>query len=143
MKRGLDLGENEFPDADVTSYIKLINQSGIVLYGLDIKEVFSEISDEDFWKAISADVDKFSFHDYAPRYFASNVLTLGRILSFKDKKQILSKYDAGLWMIDLVPADLKYIPKVAMKMWYEGEQDNLPEGDLERLRKYLIDEISK
>ncbi len=33
MKRGLDLGENEFPDANVTSYIKLINQSGIVLYG--------------------------------------------------------------------------------------------------------------
>lgn len=46
-------------------------------------------------------------------------------------------------MIDLVPADLKYIPKAAMKMWYEGEQDNLPEGDLERLRKYHIDEISK
>ena len=64
-------------------------------------------------------------------------------MSFKDKKQILSKYDAGLWMIDRVPADLKYIPKAAMKMWYEGEQDNLPEGDLERLRKYLIDEISK
>lgn len=25
--------DHEFPDADVTSYIKLINQSGIVLYG--------------------------------------------------------------------------------------------------------------
>lgn len=135
--------DNEFPDSDVTSYIKLICQCGIVLYGRKIKEVFSDISDEDFFKAISNDIDNYNFRDYAPRYLASNILILGRILSFKETKRILSKYDAGLWMIDRVPDDLKYLPELAMKMWYEGEQHELPEDDLEKLREYLIMEIKR
>jgi len=61
----------------------------------------------------------------------------------KETKRILSKYDAGLWMIDRVPDDLKYLPKLAMKIWYEGEQHELPEDDLERLKAYLIKEIKK
>lgn len=135
--------DNEFPDPDVTSYIKLIYQCGINLYGQGIKEVFSDISDEDFWKAISEDIDNYNFHDYAPRYLASNILILGRILSFKETRRILSKYDAGLWMIDCVPDKLKYLPKLAMKIWYKGEQHELPEDDLESLRQYLINKIKK
>jgi hypothetical protein len=30
-----------------------------------------------------------------------------------------------------------------MKIWYEGEEHELPEDDLEELRKYLIEEIKK
>ncbi|MEE1248032.1 MAG: DUF4111 domain-containing protein [Lachnospiraceae bacterium] len=135
--------DHEFPDADVTSYIRLINQSGVVLYGRDIKEVFCDISDEDFWSAISTEIDDYDFHNYNARYFASNILILGRILSFKLTKQILSKYDAGIWMIDYVPEKLKYLPEGAMKIWFEGEECDLPEKDLEILKKFLIDEIKK
>ncbi|NLL06036.1 MAG: DUF4111 domain-containing protein [Clostridiaceae bacterium] len=135
--------DNEFPDADVASYIKLICQCGIVLYGREIKEVFSDVSDEDFWEAISTEVDSYNFYDYLPRYFASNILILGRILSFKEMKVILSKYDGGLWMIEHVPDDLKYLPQLAMKIWYEGEQHELPKDDLEKLREFLIEEIMK
>ena len=133
--------DHEFPDADVTSYIKLINQCGIVLFGRDIKEVFSDISDDDFWSAISADIDDYDFHDYDPRYFSSNILILGRILSFKKKHKIMSKYDGGMWMIENVPDDLKYLPELAMRIWYEGEDLSILDKDLERLRVYLIDEI--
>ena len=135
--------DNEFPDADVTSYIRLIRQSGIVLYGREIADVFCDISDDDFWAAISADIDDYDFHAYDPRYFASNVLILGRILSFKKEKKILSKYDGGLWMIENVPEELSYLPKLAMKIWYEDETCELPESDLNRLGTYLIEEIKR
>ena len=135
--------DHEFPDADVTSYIKLLKQCGIVLYGREIQEVFADVSDEDFWAAISADIDDYDFHDYDARYFASNVLILGRILSFKIERRILSKYDGGIWMIDHVPEDLKYLPKLAMKIWFEGEEHLLPEEDLSRLRDYLVNEIKE
>ena len=135
--------DHEFPDADVTSYIKLLKQCGIVLYGREIQEVFADVSDEDFWAAISADIDDYDFHDYDARYFASNVLILGRILSFKKERRILSKYDGGIWMIDHVPEDLKYLPKLAMKIWFEGEKHLLPEEDLSRLRDYLVNEIKE
>ena len=77
------------------------------------------------------------------RYFASNILILGRILSFKKEKKILSKYDGGLWMIENVPEELSYLPKLAMKIWYEDEQYELPESDLNKLRTYLIEEIKR
>ena len=135
--------DHEFPDADVTSYIKLINQSGIVLYGKEISNVFGNISDDDFWAAISADIDDYDFHAYNPRYFASNVLILGRVLSFKKEKKILSKYESGLWMIENVPKELSYLPKLAMKIWYEDEQYELSESDLNKLSTYLIREIKR
>ena len=120
------VADHEFPDADVTSYIKLLKQCG-VLYGREIGEVFADVSDEDFWLAISADIDEYDFHAYDTRYFASNVLILGRILSFKREKRILSKYEGGLWMINNVPENLKYLPELAMKIWFEGEEHILPE----------------
>ena len=135
------VADQEFPDADVTSYIKLIKQSGIVLYGKNIQAVFADVSDEDFWSAICSDIDEYDFHAYDPRYFASNILILGRILSFKKEKRILSKYDGGLWMIQNVPEDLQYLPEAAMKIWFENEDHALPEDDLEKLREYLIEEI--
>lgn len=137
------VADNEFPDSDVTGYIKLIRQSGIVLYGREILKVFGDISDDDFWAAISSDIDDYDFNAYDPRYFASNILILGRILSFKKEKKILSKYDGGLWMIENVPEELSYLPKRAMKIWYDNEQHELPESDLSKLREYLIEEIKR
>ena len=137
------VADQDFPDADVTSYIRLIRQSGIVLYGKDINEVFAEVSDEDFWNAISADTDDYDFHNYDQRYFTSNILILGRILSFKVTGRILSKYEAGAWMKEYVPQELKYIPEQAMKVWFDGEEHEFPEKDLTRLKDFLLKEIKK
>lgn len=135
--------DHDFPDADVTGYIRLLRQCGLTLCGAPIREVFGEISDEDFWAALTADVDDYDFHACAPRYLASNVLILGRILSFKEKRHILSKYEAGLWMIGRVPAALAFLPRNAMKIWFGGSEAELPEDGLAQLREYLIGEIKK
>lgn len=44
-------------------------------------------------------------------------------------------------MIENVPENLKYLPELAMKMWFEGEEYIFPEKDLNKLRDYLIGEI--
>lgn len=44
-------------------------------------------------------------------------------------------------MIKNVPENLKYLPELAMKIWFEGEEHILPEEDLNELRNYLIGEI--
>ena len=46
-------------------------------------------------------------------------------------------------MIENVPENLKYLPKLAMKIWFEGEEHILPEDDLNELRDYLIGEIKE
>ena len=89
------VADHEFSDADVTSYIKLLKQCGIVLYGEEIQEVFADVSDEDFWSAISADVENYDFRDYDARYFASNILILGRIFLSRKKKEYCQNMRAG------------------------------------------------
>ena len=135
--------DHEFPDADVTSYIKLLKQCGIVLSGPDIEDTFDEISDEDFWSAISNDIDDYEFDAYNERYLASNILILGRILSFKIEKRILSKYEAGIWMTERVPVHLKDIVQKAMAVWYREETHEFEPDKLKELRDYLVDEIKK
>ena len=44
-------------------------------------------------------------------------------------------------MIKNVPENLRYIPELAMKIWYEGEENILPDDALKRLRDYLVEEI--
>ena len=135
--------DHEFPDPDVTSYIRLIRQCGVGLCGAPIEAVFAPVSDEDFWAAISNEAEDYDFHSYAPRYLASNVLILGRILSFKIEKKILSKYDAGLWMLRNLPPEFTELIENAMKIWYEGKTCTLPEKELEKLRLCLIGKIKK
>lgn len=73
--------DDDFGDTDIASYIHLINLSGICIYGRPIKDVFPTIPEEDFWSSISNDITNYDFHGNNPRYFASNLLILGRILS--------------------------------------------------------------
>lgn len=59
------------------------------------------------------------------------------------EKKILSKYDAGLWMIRNLPPEFTEWIESTMKIWYEGETCTLQEKELEKLRLYLIEKIKK
>ena len=43
-------------------------------------------------------------------------MILGRILSFKMEKKILSKYEAGLWMMRNLPPEFTELIENAMKI---------------------------
>ncbi|MBE6753589.1 MAG: DUF4111 domain-containing protein [Ruminococcaceae bacterium] len=133
---------HEFDDPDLTSYIRLLRQCGICVEGQPVEQIFPHISDEDFWAAISCDTEDYDFHAYNPRYFASNILILGRILSFKRERRILSKYDGGLWTIDHVPDRFRGIVADALRVWYDGGvMPEYDESELTALRDYLVSEI--
>lgn len=134
--------DDDFCDPDIASYIHLINQSGICIYGRPIKDIFPAIPEKDFWSSISNDIAEYDFHTYNPRYFASNILILGRILSYKKEKRILSKYEGGLWTLDYVPERFRYIITNAIKEWYSEEKGlEYKKEDLDELRQLLINGI--
>ncbi len=138
------VADNDFEDADVTSYIHLINQSGVVLYGKPIQDVFPEVPEKDFWEAISCEADDYDFNAYNPRYFVSNILILGRILSYKGSGRVLSKFDGGLWTSEHVPQKYRYIIENAMRVWFTGaELIEYDQKDLDGLKDFLINEIKK
>lgn len=134
--------DEDFCDADIACHVHLTNQSGICIFGRPIREVFSVVPEDDFWNSISNDINEYKFEAYHERYFASNILILGRILSYKKEKRILSKYDGGIWARGYVPERFRYILDNAIKEWYLGEKGmEYKEEDLQEFKKLLISEI--
>lgn len=134
--------DEDFCDADIACHAHLTHQSGICIYGSPIKEVFPIIPEHDFWNSISSNISEYDFQAYNLRYFASNILILGRILSYKIEKRILSKYDGALWTLDNVPEPLRYIIDNAIKEWYSEVMGlEYKKEDLEELRQLLINMI--
>lgn len=134
--------DEDFCDPDIASYVHLINQSGICIYGKPIKEVFPAVPEKDFWNSLSNNITEYDFEAYDPRYFSSNILILGRILSYKKEKRILSKYEGALWTMDFVPEKFRYIIDNAIKEWYSKEKDlEYKKEDLDELKQLLINEI--
>lgn len=132
--------DTDFEDTDIACHIKLTKQCGICVYGRPASEIFPDVPEENFWASISSEVEDYDFHAYNPKYFVSNILILGRILSYKKEKIILSKYDGGIWTRDHVPEKYRYIIDNALQVWYLGqEQAEYKREDLEGLRQYLID----
>ncbi len=133
--------DEDFTDEDIACHVNLINQSGICIYGKEVKDVFPLVPEKDFWNSISSDIE-MDFNALNPRYFVSNILSLGRVLSYKYEKKILSKYDAGIWTLNHVPERFKYIIDNSIKSWYLDEGDiDFKEEDLNDLKELLINEI--
>lgn len=136
--------DEDFEDPDIACHVRLTLQCGICIYGKTIKDVFPTVPEQDFWQSISGGVDEYDFHAYEPRYYTSNILTLGRILSYKKEQRILSKYDGGVWTLNHVPERFRYIIEDALKVWYAGAPGLAyqPE-DIRDLRQFLLDEIKR
>lgn len=136
--------DEDFSDPDIACHVRLTLQSGICIYGKPIKDVFPPVPEQDFWQSISGGIDAYDFHAYEPRYYASNILTLGRILSYRKEKRILSKYDGGVWTLNYVPERFRYIIADALNVWYAGTPGiKYKQEDIRDLRQFLLDEINR
>lgn len=134
--------DEDFTDADIACHTRLTGQSGICVYGRPIGDVFPAVPEQDFWQSISADIDGYDFNAYHPKYYMSNILVLGRILSYKKEKRILSKYDGGMWARDYIPERFRYILDNALQAWYFGAAPvHFDQKDLDDLRTLLVQEI--
>ena len=134
--------DQDFEDPDIACHGELTRQSGICVYGEPASGVFPPVPPQDFWQSIAQDVETYSFHAYEPRCLPSNILVLARILSYKQLGRVLSKYDAGLWVLERLPERCRPVVHSALSAWYNKEEMAAysPE-QLEELRQFLLGEI--
>lgn len=136
--------DEDFCDSDIACHVRLTNQCGLCAYGAPVKETFPDVPEQDFWKSLISGIDEYDFHAGSPRSFVSNILILGRVLSYKKEKRILSKYEAGVWALRFVPEKYRYIIKNAIGVWYLGGKPiEYRKEDLDGLRAFLIAEIKE
>lgn len=91
--------EGAFPDEDMPCHLRLTRQSGVALFGPPPETLLPEIGDEAFWRALTYDLDDFSFSENV----VYDVLTLARIASFAGTRRILTKCQAAEWAAGLFP----------------------------------------
>lgn len=138
------LADVDFPDGDIACHARLTRQSGILLYGAPIADAIPEVPEADFWDSLTADIDDYDFNAYSPEYFASNILILARVLSYKAVGRILSEYDSAIWAQSALPERFSPIIKAATAHWFErAPMPDLAEDALEDFRNYLITEIRR
>jgi len=120
-------------DSDIACHLTLIRKNGLCIYGQPIADVFPEIPEADFRSSILNGLD------YAASALMSNpvygILTLCRVLSYLELKEILSKREAGQWALAKIPNHLRYIVESAVEV-YEGSRDEMVELNEEHLEQY-------
>jgi streptomycin 3"-adenylyltransferase len=127
---------------NITSCVKLTKEKGICLYGMAVNDLFPDIPDSDFWDAISSNaLDYDPASDYVDhRPFA--ILQLCRILSYRETGELLSKHEAALWAIDILPSKFHPIISFALHEKYGiGEKKLYTIDDAISFKKYILKRI--
>ncbi|WP_374712681.1 aminoglycoside adenylyltransferase domain-containing protein [Symbiobacterium terraclitae] len=129
-----------FPDDDIPSYIRLVRQQGIVLYGSPPDGVLPVITDEQFRQAIAADIDAFAFEAYG--MFDSNILTLARILSFIRTGKIMTKVQGARWAMAQYPR-FRLLLEQAVDAYLNDVHLPYSDVQLSEYKAFLTEEIRR
>ncbi|MBB6732321.1 aminoglycoside adenylyltransferase domain-containing protein [Cohnella zeiphila] len=140
------LGDKEFwagtpVDGDLACHIMLIRQKGICVYGLSVAEAFPDVPEPDFRSSILDGVDYAA--DSLRTLPVYGILTLCRVLSYLKTGRILSKRDAGIWALHLLPESLRDIVRSAVEL-YEGSRSDMAamsDEDLNSYKSFMLSAI--
>lgn len=124
--------DTDFPDPDIACHVRLTKERGVTLYGPYPQTFLPEIPESNFWQSISMDL------------YSCGILTLARVLSYQRLGRIVSKYDAALWAMDIVPERLRYLLEDAVGEKYcKKACPKPPPEDLAALRRFLTGQIEE
>ena len=105
-------------DKDLAAHFTVIRKYGMVLYGEEIRQVFSEVPRQDYADSIFSDIEQARTD--IVRQPVYTVLNLCRALAFLTDGGCLSKKDGGLWAQSHLPPELLPIVSEALAC-YAGE----------------------
>jgi len=120
-------------DKDLAAHITVTRARGIVLCGAPIAEVFPAVPEEDYIDSLVED-----FHWARQRmtqHPTSFILNACRVLAYLTDKQILSKDEAGEWVLHVVPEGFRGTVNQALEVYRGNRKD-------ERFAKTAMEEFA-
>jgi predicted nucleotidyltransferase len=131
-------------DSDLACHITLINQKGICIYGTPILQAFPQVPEQDFRSSILSEVEyAASVLNRLPVY---GILTLSRVLSYLKTGDILSKGQAGEWILPFIPKEIRCIVVQAVETYLgDSKQSNFQLGkdDIEQYKNLMLSAIGR
>ena len=139
-----DLLSAVFPGGEIASDMKVIKQSGICLCGIPIDELFPDIPDGLFLKAVTSGICDFYVESDNVVQSSFLILQLCRILSFKRTHQIMSKPKAAQWALNELPSDFQPVILTALYNKYGfGEKAPYSKEDALLFKSYVIEKVNE
>ena len=126
-------------DKDLAAHFTIINKRGKCLYGAPIKDVFGEVSSEDYMDSIWYDVEHAKKEiKYFPMYLTLN---LARVLAYKEEGLVLSKKEGAERALEKLPNEYHPLIKDALRDYQESIEVNYDKKLTKRYAKYMIKRI--
>ena len=119
--------------------VMIINHRGKTLYGQEIKEVFGDVSKQDYLDSIWFDIEGAQEDILDNTMYIT--LNLERVLAYQKDNIILSKKEGGEWGLANLPVKYHHLIIVALEEYASG---NPPQYNMEiaaEYAEYMLREI--
>jgi len=129
-------------DPDLAAHITVLKNRGKVIYGKAIEEVFSNVPQEDYLKALIYDIDDSkALMTENPVYFTLNIC---RTLCYLKEGKILSKVEGGEWGINNLPKRFHVIIRKSLDAYESGKKRiKFDPVVLNEITDYFFDQYAK
>jgi streptomycin 3"-adenylyltransferase len=118
-------------DKDLAAHVMIINHRGKTLYGQEIKEVFGDVSKQDYLDSIWFDIEGAQEDILDNTMYIT--LNLARVLAYQKDNLILSKKEGGEWGLANLPVKYHHPIIVALEEYASG---NPPQYNMELAAEY-------
>jgi predicted nucleotidyltransferase len=118
-------------DPDLAAHITVLRARGVALLGPPVSEVFPQVPEADYLDSILRDYEWARARLHQNPVYA--VLNMARVLRYLTDGMIVSKLEAGVWALDVLPQDVQPLVLAAVR-YYQGECDRFDAAkeDIER-----------
>lgn len=120
-------------DKDLAAHFKIIIHYGRTLYGKEIRDVFGEVSEEDYFDSIWNDIE--DAQNQIVDKPMDIILNLCRVLAYKKDGLILSKDEGGRWGCVHLPGRYHKLVSDALQEYRSGDPMSL---DVLRAKEYAV-----
>lgn len=128
-------------DIDLAAHFSIINHYGIVLYGKEIREVFSDVPRHNYIDSICADIE------HAKEDIVGNpvyvILNLCRVLAFLKDGLYASKETGGRWALGHLTVKNPWIISDALECYAAGEDMTMDKHIAEAFAGEMLSQIEE
>lgn len=126
-------------DKDLAAHITILYHRGICLWGEEIRDVFEEVGEKEYFDSIWSDIE------HAEEDILENpvyvILNLCRVLAFKQEKLILSKQEGGNWGMTHVSEAYQKLIQQALDEYASVGTMELDEKEAVKFAKNMMEHI--
>ena len=123
-------------DKDLAAHFKIIKSYGIVLYGIEINEIFADVPRSDYIDSIWSDIGEAREDILEDSVYI--ILNLCRVAAFLKDDLVLSKKQGGEWAIDNLPSKYNIMISEAVQSYTGGKDMNIDHREEQKFADYMV-----